>query len=164
MKRGFTLVELIIYIGLMTLLLVGIASFSLAFFSFEKRNELFFEVEEQGIQVMRTITQTIRNSESISYPAQSGVDNFLNVSVYDTAKAPTIFSLSNNSILMQEGSDAAINLSSPKVIISNLLFTNLSQINTPGIIKIQFSVSAYNPNNRPELNFTKTFYDTASLR
>ena len=68
-NKAFTLIELIIYISLVSLMLLGIASFTKMTLQTRARNQVIAEVEQQGVQVMQILSQTIRNAESILFPA-----------------------------------------------------------------------------------------------
>jgi len=70
-KKGFSLVELLLYISIASILLLAIS----VFFSFLLRarikNQVIAEVEQQGLSVMHLMTQTTRNAEAIILPVQS---------------------------------------------------------------------------------------------
>lgn len=63
-----------------------------------------------------------------------------------------------------EGAGSAIPLSSTKVQISGLTFTNLTRSGTPGVMRVSFTVTRLNPGNRNAYNYSKTFTSSASLR
>ena len=65
---------------------------------------------------------------------------------------------------MTESTNDPTVISSSRVNVSNLIFSNLSRNNTPGLVSIQFDISHVNPGNRNEFSFEKTFYGSASLR
>jgi Tfp pilus assembly protein PilW len=55
-------------------------------------------------------------------------------------------------------------LTNTLVEASDLTFSNLTRPATPGVIRVQFTLTHFNPENRGEYNYAQTFYDTASLR
>ena len=161
---GFTLIELLLYIGLSSAMLLTVSIFLSVILQSRVDNQVVSEVEQQGWQVMNIITQTIRNSEVINSPMAGSSASQLSLNVSDISLSPTIFSLSGTAILMAEGSNLPVNLTSSRIESSNLNFDNLSITNTPGTVRITFTLKHINPENKKEYDYTKTFYGSASLR
>ena len=118
------------------------------------------EVEEQGAHVMNLITQTIRNAEAIIAPLPGS----LTVNVVNAADDPTLFDLSGEALRITEGIQSPVLLTNTRVIVSDLIFQNLSRPDTPGIVRVQFTLQHINTEGRYEYNYQKTFYGSASLR
>ena len=146
------------------MMLLSITLFTKMVFQMRTKTQVIMEVEQQGVQIMQTLTSTIRNAESIVQPSLSSTDNNLTLDMLDTAENPTVFSLDNNTINIQEGVNAKINLNNSRIDIQDLIFQNLSRPNTPGIIKFSFTLNYNNQSDRPEYNYSKIFYGSISLR
>ena len=163
-NKGFGLVELMIYISIASILLLSISSFYFTILKSRVRNNVVMEVDQQGVYLMNIITQIIRNAESINSPSTGLSNASLSLDVLETSQDPTIFDLSSNTVRIKEGSDDHIFLTNSHIIVSNLNFTNLSKAETPGIIKIEFTINYNSSNPSAEYNYSKTFYSSASLR
>jgi len=163
-NKGFTLIELIIYIGLVSIMLLGIASFAKIILQNRARNQVITEVEQQGVQIAQILTYTIRNAKNIIQPTPSNTNNNLILDVFDASKDPTTFSLDGNIINIKEGAGSQINLNNSRVEVQDLTFQNLSRSDTPGIIKFSFALNYNNQSGRSEYNYSKTFYGSISLR
>lgn len=164
MKKGFTLVEALLYI---TMVLIIVGSSSVVFITILEsrvKNQTIIEVEHQGAQVLEVISQVIRNAENINSPSMGISSSILSLDVTDSSKDPTIFDLSSGVVRIKEGANSEIALTNDRVIVSNLLFQNLSRTATPGNIRVSFTITHYNPGARNEYDFTKTFFTSASLR
>jgi len=140
---GFTLIELILYVGLAAVMILAVSIFLSTMLQSRVRNQTVLEVESQGIQVMQIVTQAGRNANSIDFT--------------------TSFDLSQGVIIMNDGS-GPVALTNSRVVASNLTFQNLSRTDTPGTIRIQFTLTHINPSERNEYDFSKTFYGSATLR
>jgi Tfp pilus assembly protein FimT len=162
--KGFSIVELVVYVSLASIMLLAIASFSKIILEARTRNRVISEVEQQGTQVAQTISQSIRNSEGIISPTAGGSSDNLNLNVVNTSQDPTVFSLDSGVINIQEGSGNQVNLTNGHVVVQDLVFQNLSRPNTPGVVKFSFILEYNNQSNKPEYNYSKTFYSSASLR
>lgn len=163
-NKGFTLIELLLYTGITALMLLTISLFLALLMNSRIKSRTVAEVELQGSQIMQLINQTIRNATAINSPSQGTSAAQISISATDASKNPTIFSINGDSIYIQEGANPAILLTSGDITISNLSFYNMSKINTPGIIRTQFTLSYSNASNRNEYSHSKTFYGSASLK
>lgn len=164
MKKGFTLIELLFYVAISSVLLLVISVFLSSLLQSRVKNQTIAEVEQQGAQVMQIITQTIRNAQSITSPAQGISASSLTLDVVATTSDPTIFDLSNGAIRIKEGAASALPLTNSRVTASALTFQNLSRSDTPGTVRIQYTLTHLNSSGRNEYDFTKTFVGSASLR
>ncbi len=163
-KGGFTLVELLLYVGISSTLLLVTSLFLGMMLEARVKNQTISEVEGQGTQVMQIITQTIRNAENITSPSVGVSGVSLTLNVVDTLDDPTIFDLASGAIRIKEGAGANIPLTNSHVTVSALSFQNLSRASTPGIVRVSFTITYVNPEGRKEYDFSKTFHGSASLR
>lgn len=164
-QHGFTLIELLLYIGISSIMLLVISVFLSILIESRIKNQTIAEVEQQGLQVIETITQIARNAESINAPIQSTSALSLSLDVITPGNDPTVFDLLSGIIRMSEGSlGSPVSLTNVRVIASGLIFQNLSLTGTPGTVRMQFTLTHINPSNRNEYSFTKTFIGSATLR
>lgn len=163
-QKGFTLVELLLYLGLAAVLLLVISVFLAMLLQSRVKNQTVAEVEGQGAMVMNLITQTIRNAEGINSPAAGASAASLSLDAAGVSNDPTVFDLSSGTLRIQEGAAAPVALTSSQVTASSLSFQNLSRAGTPGTVRVQFTLSYINPSGRNQYNYSKTFYASASLR
>lgn len=162
--KGFTLIELLLYVSIVSILLLVTSFFLFAILQSRIKNQTIAEIEQQGLQVMQIITQTARNAEVITSPAQGTSTSSLTLDVITAAADPTIFDIAGGAIRIKEGTSSAVALTNLRVNASALTFYNLSRTNTPGVIRIQFTLTHVNPEGRNEYSFTKTFTASAALR
>ena len=163
-QSGFTLFEFLLYLGLSTLTMLVITMFLISLIEARIKNQTITEVEQQGLQIMQTITQTIRNSENIYAPTSGITAGTLSLDALDRANDPTAFDLQGNTMRIREGVATPIALVNSRLSVSNLTFQNTSRLNTPGTIRIQFTLTYNNTAGRREYSFTKTFTGSATLR
>ena len=164
MKKGFTLVESLLYIAILSVMVVALSAFLTMSYTSRVKASVIAEVEQQGSQTLNLITQNIRNSASVTTPAIAGSGASLTLTEYTVADSPTVINQSGNALRITEGANIAINITSNRVVVSNLLFQNLTRSGTPGNVKISFTLTHVNPDNRGEYIYSKSFTATASLR
>lgn len=163
-QKGFTLIELLLYMGIASSVLLASTFFLQTLLESRVKNQTVAEVEQQGLQVMQIITQTIRNAENVISPAAGADGPSLTLDVSTASNNPTVFDASNDIITITEGAGSPIALTNSRVAVSSLSFQNLSRVDTPGVVRISFTLTYINYSGRQEYDFEKTFYATASLR
>lgn len=163
-NNGFTLIELLLYVSIIGVMVLSVAGFLSLLMQSRVKNQTISEVEQQGLQVMQMITQTVRNAEAITSPAPGASASSLTLEVITATNDPTIFDLSSGVIRIKEGVNSAVSLTNSRVVASDLTFRNISRASTPGTIRIQFTLTHVNPSGRNEYSYSKTFYDSATLR
>lgn len=161
---GFTLIELLLYVSIASIMFLSISVFLASFLESRIKNQTIAEVEQQGLQVIQSIGQIARNAEAINSPSVGTSASTVSFDVVTGANDPTIFDLSSGAIRITEGAGSAVSLTNSRVTASNLTFYNLSRTGTPGIIRIQFTLTHANPEGRNEYAYAKTFVESASLR
>ena len=163
-RKAFTLVETLLYVAIVSTLIFLMSAF--LYFILESRTKFqtISEVENQGIQVVNIITQTIRDTENITLPVRGTSAASITLDVVDIAKDPIIFNSSGDNIQIKEGIGSIIPLTSSRVSVSELTFENISRDNTPGIVRFNFTLSYNSDSNRNEYKYSRTFYGSASLR
>ncbi len=161
-RRGFTLIELLLYVGLMAVMLLVSSLFMSFVLEARVKNQVIDEVEQQGLYTMQLIEQTVRNADAINSPAQGVNGASLSLAV-PVPNNPTVFSLVSGAIQVTEAGGAAVGLTNSRVTASSVSFYNLSRTGTPGVVRIQFTLTHTNPSGRNEYNYNQTFYGSAAL-
>jgi type II secretory pathway pseudopilin PulG len=161
-NKGFTLIELILYVGITSFVLTAVVLFLALMLETQTKNRTIMEVNQQGTQIVQIINQAIHNAVNINSPALGLSGDRLSLGMNDSLKDPTIFEVNSDTLWMDEGTNSYA-LTNSKVSIVNLIFKNRSKSSTPGIISFEFTLSHVNPDNREEFDYTKTFSSSASL-
>lgn len=161
---GFTLIELLLSVSIAGTLLLTMTFFLNAVLQMRVKNQTITEVNEQAAAVMHLMTQTIRNAEGINSPLQALSSSSLSLDHYDLSKDPTVFDLSGEVLRVTEGAGAPVPLTNGRVVVSGLTFQNVSRSNTPGVLRVQLTLTHANPSLRNEYDYSKTFITSVTLR
>lgn len=163
-KKGFTLVEMLIYIAIFSIFIITINVFFNMISSYRERGEIIMEVNNQGPSVVRFITRSIRNAKSINTPIPGLSGDSLVLETYDPLTNPTVFSITENGVLqVKEGIEESEFLINDKVIIENLVFKNIGSVGGDGAIEFSFRLKNRSSIKKTEF-FSSDFYGTASIR
>lgn len=162
-KKAVSLVELILYIGLVTTILGVVVTYFYVLNINKIRNQTVSVINEQGQYIMSLVTQYIRNASSITLPVLNTSGSSLSL-VMSSSPTSIIFNLNGDSIQIKEDAASPIRISNSKIILSGLIFINASQNTAKGNIRVQFTLSYINPENRKELDYSQTFISSATLK
>jgi Tfp pilus assembly protein PilW len=159
-RDGFTLPELLIYIGISAILLVALANFFALLLSAQARDRNVADVQEEGTASMEIMTQTIRNATGIVSPATGTTASGLTLA----GTTSTAFNVAGGVLEIIEASNAPIPLTSPRLFASGVSFSNLSASGTNGIIRIMFTLGHIKSGATSTVDYSQTFIDSAALR
>jgi Tfp pilus assembly protein PilW len=162
-KNGFTLVELILYIALAAVILLATTELLGLVLTSRIKNQTIAEIEQEGSRVLNIISFEIRNSDAVTGPPPAGSNSTLTL-IKQNNPTPVIFSLSGNTLEMEETPGVTVPLTSKNVEVESVVFRNLSSPNTKGTIRIELRLKHKNSSGRNEYDFKQEFYGSASLR
>lgn len=160
LQNGISLIETIIYVAIFSVFIIGFAQFSNILSATRLHNQIVLEVNDQGSQIIRLITQTVRNGSAINSPTVGNLSSSLSIDTGVPGTNPTMFSVTSGVLYVAEAGGSPVPLTNNKVAVSNLTFSNFSRASTPNIIKVSFaltSVSARDP-------YVVTFSGSGALR
>jgi Tfp pilus assembly protein PilW len=162
--KAFTLVELLLYVSLSGAILLTLSMMLTQTLQIRVKNRTLADVDQQGIQAMQIMTQTVRNANTITTPIQGASGTSMAVTVPTAGNSPTQFTLASEVLRITEGAGSPVNITSSSIRVTSLQFSNLSRGTTPGTVRIQFTLAAANSTGRSEFDYQKTFTGSASIR
>jgi len=135
-NRGFTLIEIVLYMVIVTIILFAIMSFSIQIFGTNSHAVSVQEIETNIDFISNKISATVKNASSIDV-ANCIFDNDLgklSLNVPAPQKSPTIFYLQNGVIYIKEVSGSIMKMNSDYTQCPQLRFSRVTQIKTPDLI------------------------------
>ena len=162
-KRGFTLIELLMYIAILGIVLVLITGFFWNIILGYIKENSYQELQQNGRFALTKITQEIRKAKSINIPTQGGVSDSITLEMANSQENPTIFDLDNGKLIITKGSGVSSEITTDRIVVSNLKFTNLSYDNTAGTIRIELDLEHINPANIATYKASINLITTVSL-
>ena len=163
-NRGFTLLEIVIYIAILSLVLLLVSTSIFYFIQSQAQTKGDREVLENARRVLEAITYEINGAKSIYTPTTTQNQLSLETSRYlpDNETISYIdFFLCGLRVCLKKESQSPIFLTSDDVQVSNLAFTQVTTT-TSNSIKINLTMNYINTINgrQPSVSLTST----ASLR
>ena len=158
---GFTLIELLLYVSMLSIMMLSITMFLSLMLQSRVKEQVMSEVEQQGQLVMQEITQSVRNASAITAPTAGSAGTSLSVTV-PAPNSPTVFDLSAGVLRITEGAGSAVGLTNSKVTASSLLISNLSRASTPGVVRVEFTLTYNSTSTLSEYSYSKSFTTSVS--
>jgi prepilin-type N-terminal cleavage/methylation domain-containing protein len=163
MKKGFTLIELLLYIAIISLVLASITGFFWNIVLGNIKENAYQEVQQNSRFALTKITQETKKAIGINNPVLGSSANSLSLIMSEPNLNPTIFDVSGGKIRITQGALAPIELTTNQVVVSNLQFTNLSYLNTPGTLRVEMTLENLNPSGKTEYQASIDLKTTVSL-
>jgi len=163
LQKGVTLLETILYIGIVTIFLSAIIPFAWNIIQGGAKNSTQQEVFTQGQYVADRITYEIRNASDINSVSPTQIS----LATATPGTNPTIISLNAGVINMQQGVASPVALNSANTKVTSLNFTNYSSLDgKTQNIQFVFTMSAnyVGAGTRQEYNGSVTMEGSAEVR
>ncbi len=163
---GFTLVEMILYIAIVSIFMTGLVYFTWDVIYGRVKSFVHQEVNQNIRFASKRIAFEIKNAKSVTSPS-SGSANSLTLEYAEANRNPTVINVNNGRIQIGYGNTGNCPTSNPcfltsnKVSVTGLTFTNLSSGNSTNI-KFGFTVSS--SGDRQEFNKSETYETSVELR
>ncbi len=144
-RRGFTLIEFVIYIGILALIATSLTYFSLNVSLTTDKNHRLADTQWHRRFLLDLLSQKIRQAAAVTAPAAGASGSTLALDMPAPA-ADLEFSLTAAGVMVvRAGGGPPINLSAPAVKITNLNFTNLAAAGERDHIQVSFILANDQP-------------------
>lgn len=124
-KKGFTLIEIIIYIGILSLVVVSLFTFSTSISSVRAHTYVSQEVNANMRTALQLIQQKIRSASGVNIGSSvlTTHPGVLSLAMSDPSKNPTVIDSISGRIRITEGSGIPVFITSRDSNVSSLVFS-----------------------------------------
>lgn len=139
---GFTLVELLLYMGIFIILLSVFIQLFSSLITTQLNAQATSSVSEDSKYILTRLSYDVSRSQNIVSPAQGVSASTLQLVINNTTYTYTL----NNANLVLTNTDGALQLNSTDTTISNLSFTPVGSTSGKFTIQVQFTVTGKTTN------------------
>ncbi len=161
MKKGFTLIEIIIYTAIIAIIFILVVNSLTVVIRAFNQGRVAIKINNSAELAMERMTREIRFAYDIDI---SSVLGHLVLSTYSISspETPTTieFYLDSGKLMVKEGVWPADQLTSSDLSVTNLVFRQITAYSTSKAIKIEMTIQGSSGNYQK----TENFYNTAILR
>ncbi len=158
-QKGATLLELLLYIGIITVVLSISGTLSMNVLFGKARAAAFEEVSANARISFHLITTKINNAGSIDITlgeASSTIELGMSNSLQD----PTVFGVEDGMLWQREGVSEKVFLTTDNVEITDIEFQNVSFTETSYTIRVRMTIESDIIHPRGDQKVSKVFYTT----
>lgn len=163
LERGFTFIELILYVGILTTMLVALIPFAWNIIGGGVKSATQQEVFSNARYISERLKYEIRNATGINSVSSTQIS----LATATAGTNPTVINLSGGNITITQGASSAVNLNSVNTTVSSLTFTNYTSGDSKTEhIQFIFTLNANYPGagQRHEFNESTTIEGSAEVR
>ena len=162
-RKGFSLLEFILYFALLSIIVTVVTSFTVDIIKTRAKAEVIAEVEQNTRFLLLRIVRSTRRATGINNGGSTfNNDNgVLSLNQDGAALSPTVFDLSGGAVRIKEGAASATPLTAPDVTVTKLRFSKDSLGSGGKSITAEITVR-YDGGASPEKGFNYTISATAT--
>lgn len=154
--KGVTLIEMILYIAMTSVVLVVSGALSTRILLDNARLHAMQEVTDNANFALGRLSAAIRNAEAVALPEVGTTGPVLSLFESGEVGNALDFSVDSGKLLEQ----SVLPLTSNQVRVTLLEFQNVGKVGGPAAIRIHLRLQYFNPNGRPEYSIEEDFYTT----
>lgn len=155
---GFTLIEVLVYIGVLLLSAIAVVTMFFSLRDVFERNRTERELADAATEILERFGREARYATEIEGTSVLGSSpGLLDL---DQISTSTRFSLSGDDLIMEQNGSVVGALHPESISVTSLVFTKFESVSTSTAVRAAVTLSATNR----FASTTKTFYTTALLR
>lgn len=140
-RRGFTLVETVIYIGLLSVIISFVLVVFYQIVGSGNQNRDRIEIDAEANFLMQKMIWALVDAQAINQPTVNTTSSVLSVNKYNYSQNSIVFDLSQNNLRISKASSTPVILNNGRVSLSRLIFEHDPQsLNTPESVKVTLGV------------------------
>lgn len=156
---GTSLVELLLYIGIVSVFLLALSSAWWLLSSAKNKNQVIEDVNQQSQAIVHTLNKEIRASTVLTAPTNGNSSGTLSLD-----SGATQIYLQSNNLYLQKGSNPAVKINSNFVSVTDFVVLNATSNSPKSLVTIEIQLSYINPDGIQERSYSQRYYETISFR
>lgn len=164
-RLGFTLVELVAYLGLVVVILVAVTGFAWNIVSGKVKAEGVQTVEQNGRFAIERLTQLIHAGQSINVAGSTfgATPGRVNLVMRVVAVNPTVIDVAAGRLRLAQGASAPVFLTSDDVQVTDFTVLNRSSGRSQNV-EVRLSIEHVNPSGQADGLATESWETAVELR
>jgi prepilin-type N-terminal cleavage/methylation domain-containing protein len=164
-QRGFTLLELILYIGILAIVMVVIVNIFVALSKGNGNVEARTDVDSNLRYALEKINQDVRAASSVTTPASAGATS--STLVMTVSGSTITYDVSSGQLRRQVNAGTPVTITPTTVTVAAPTFTRLHNTNTVlsvTVVTIVSDLTISRANTSPDKQYSQRKKTTAALR
>ncbi len=165
-RRGFTLIEVMLYIALTLTILMVVVSFFLAAIEAQGRQKKVLETDTEAAFLIKTIQTYLDQATAVTNPAAGSSDTTLTFTMPEPAQSPITIAANDDdgNVYITIGGAAPRLLAGNDIFIYNLLFSNRADSGEKASIHMEMNATSPSFFNQSPLRYEQIYHASLTKR
>lgn len=139
-QQGFTIIELLMYMGIFSILLLALFQIFTSVFDIQAETQATSSVEQDGKYILTRIIYDIQRASAITTPSAIGAQgSSLQLTI---GTATYTYALLNGTLVLTSDVDTNAQMNSYDTTISSLSFTKLGNTNGKNVVTVSYVITS----------------------
>ncbi len=162
--KGFTLLELLLYMGISVTMLAVLASIGITVLESKAKAHAEEEMHYTAAFVMEKVQRAVDRAVSIHTPEMGTTSSSLTLHMEDASNDPTVFEVLDGIMRMTEGEGEPQPISGAGVRVPVFSVSNVTGEHGAGTLRIELQIETYNPEEIQAYHASGTYYTTVGIQ
>jgi hypothetical protein len=160
---GFTLIEVVVYLGLFAILMGGMVTAAYSVFESSDRDQTKIMIQEEGDFLIAKINWALSGMQAINTPFAESIGSILSVNKWDASGStiPVTINLTGTDMFIINSINPPIELNNSNVMVKNLIFTHIYNDDSNESIQVNFTLESKTANG---MSASQDFSTTKYIR
>lgn len=160
-QRGFTVIELLLYMGILVILITVLASTFGSIIDVQLESKATSSVDQDGRFILARLAYDMQSATSIASPSAGSTATSLTIKKSSESYTYKLNASNNLQLTNNSGTD---NLNGEDSSISNLTFQTIGSSSTSATVQMKFTVTSRTRKTAGSQNESRTFQTTLGLQ
>jgi hypothetical protein len=156
-RKGFTLIEFLLYLALGTVMVTLIGVIGIAAITSSMKARAENEVHYTATYTLETIMRLIEEGSDIIEPLPGETSSSLTIAMGDEIADQVTVSSTEEGVLVEYGDGSTQVIENDAVIVTNLLYTRYEAEQDEDTVSIVLTLQSYNPSGRQSLEVERSY-------
>jgi type II secretory pathway pseudopilin PulG len=161
-KKGFTLIETILYVAIMGIAISSFIAFGMSISASRSKTYVVQEVQANARLLTDVMSKSLKHARGVVSP-MAGESNSLLVLDMPESEPDMTFSIIDGIVFLTDGVGEPTALVSSRVEVTDLQFSNIAQAGGQDSVLFEFGIK-YRYDNSPDFSYTDSFRSAVTLR
>lgn len=162
--QGFTLIEVLLYMGLSVILVALVGGIGVNVISSLSKSKSEAELQYNTNFIDEKLRTVISSSDRILSPESGNSSTSLALEVRDSLKNPTVLSIEDGKLFIKEGLNSSQVLTGRSINVDNGMFYNVSYADSSESARVELMLRLNNPPGRQIYRGDSTVSATINLQ
>ena len=162
-NSGFTLIEFQLYLFLLVVMMILLSGVGIHVLESRSKAHTLEEIHYSVQFIFEKLDITVREAVAITQPTPGETSNLLSLEMADPAKNPTSFEIIDGAVILTQGVEEPVTISTDSIEVTEFSFINTSLSEQARAVRVVLGVDGYGEGVYRPVETTYNFYTSLTL-